>query len=545
VRKRWIATVVALAAVALTAGAAVTAPASGPETGIGINPIYGTAGMFRTFSAETLPGEEGVPTIGVNILSAESWITDMEGSNNVDLYLFPTFGVTVAPVKQYIEIAGHVRAALHYVDPVEETRSKNIDLGDMNMAVKGHFSNEKKTWASLGAIFLVDFPTGRDDDHSTPGDESTNPIAEGEKNFTFLGLASKRLLNNRLIINLNGGYRIRTGDAEYELSKLPPRYRNLERPDEIVYGIGIDIRPLTIFSVITEFTGSKTGSYGNVTGTDLTPTRDINFEGTLGIRLNSTDRFYMGLGVTKKFNNGWGPYSGPDYKAFLQMSVDLRPFAGDRDKDGLNDKEDACPDDPEDFDDFEDWDGCPEPDNDKDGILDKVDQCPNDPEDFDGFKDDDGCPDPDNDNDGILDINDKCPNDPEDKDGFEDEDGCPEAGPEVEVKEFTLEDLKFKPDSSELVEGYYASLEKAGEQLKEHPEITVTIEGHAASTGRPDFEMSLSKERAETVKNYLVRSYGIDASRIKTVGYGSTKPIADNSTPDGRRQNRRIVYVVD
>lgn len=528
----------------IATAAAVITP-SGPETGIGINPIYGTAGMFRTFSAETLPGEEGVPTIGVDILSAESWITDMPGKNNVDLYLFPTFGVTVAPVKQYIEIAGHVRAALHYVDPVEETHSKNIDLGDMNMAVKGHFSNEKKTWASLGAIFLVDFPTGKADDHSTPGDESTNPIAEGQKNFTFLGLASKRLLNNRLIINLNGGYRVRTGDAEYELSKEVPRYRNLERPDELVYGLGIDVRPLTIFSVIVEFTGSKTGSYGSVTGTDLVPSRDTNFEGTLGIRLNSTDRFYMGLGVTKKISDGWGPYSGPDYKAFLQMSVDLRPFAGDRDHDGINDKEDACPDDPEDFDNFEDWDGCPEPDNDQDGILDVVDQCPNDPEDKDGFKDDDGCPDPDNDNDGILDINDKCPNDPEDFNGYEDEDGCPEGGKPIEVKRFTLEDLRFKPDSSELVEGYYASLEKAGEQLKEHPEITVTIEGHAASTGRPGFEQSLSEERAQSVKDYLVRNYGIDASRITTVGYGSTKPIADNSTEAGRKQNRRIEYVVD
>ncbi|UCE27187.1 MAG: OmpA family protein, partial [Candidatus Coatesbacteria bacterium] len=257
------------------------------------------------------------------------------------------------------------------------------------------------------------------------------------------------------------------------------------------------------------------------------------------------DRFYMGLAFTKRFNDGWGPYTGPDYKAFVQMSVDLRPFAGDRDKDGYNDKEDACPDDPEDFDNFEDWDGCPEPDNDQDGILDVVDQCPNDPEDFDGFKDDDGCPDPDNDNDGILDINDKCPNDPEDFNGFEDEDGCPEGGPEIEVKEFELRDLRFQPDSSELVPGYYASLEKAGEQLKDHPEITVTIEGHAAETGRPAFEQSLSEERARTVKDYLVNNYGIDPSRIKTVGYGSTRPIASNATEEGRKQNRRIVYKVD
>jgi len=545
-RKGYIAIVAALAIAAFNAGAAVMAPASGPETGIGINPIYGTAGMFRTFSAETLPGEEGVPTIGVDMLAAETWITDMPGENNVDLYCFPTFGVTVAPVRQYLEIAGHVRAALHYTDPVEDTRTKNMDLVDMNMAVKGHFTNEKKTWASIGAIFTADLPTGRDDDYSTMQDERTNPIAEGEKNFTFMGLASKRLMNNRLIINLNAGYRIRTGETEYLLNpSRKDRFVSLTRPDEIVYGIGIDVRPLTIFSVITEFTGSRTGTFDTVAGTEYTLIRDTNFEGTIGIRLNSTDRFYMGLAFTKRFNDGWGPYTGPDYKAFVQMSVDLRPFAGDRDGDGYNDKEDACPDDPEDFDNFEDWDGCPEPDNDKDGILDVVDHCPNDPEDFDGFEDEDGCPDPDNDKDGILDINDKCPNDPEDFNGFEDEDGCPEGGPEIEVKEFELRDLRFQPDSSELVAGYYASLEKAGEQLKEHPEITVTIEGHAAETGRPAFEQTLSEDRARTVKDYLVSNYGIDPSRIKTVGYGSTKPIASNATEEGRKQNRRIVYKVD
>src|SRR5438105_2382562 len=58
-------------------------------------------------------------------------------------------------------------------------------------------------------------------------------------------------------------------------------------------------------------------------------------------------------------------------------------------------------------------------DTDGDGILDKVDKCPLEPEDKDGFEDEDGCPDPDNDQDGILDKADKCPMEPEDKDGFE------------------------------------------------------------------------------------------------------------------------------
>jgi outer membrane protein OmpA-like peptidoglycan-associated protein len=133
----------------------------------------------------------------------------------------------------------------------------------------------------------------------------------------------------------------------------------------------------------------------------------------------------------------------PDYG--VQFSFGWNGFlvAQDRDKDGIKDDVDKCPDDPEDMDGFEDSDGCPDPDNDKDGICDPwvaekhleskyaavckgIDKCPDKPEDIDGFKDDDGCPDPDNDGDGIPDVKDQCPNQPEDFDGFQDNDGCPD-----------------------------------------------------------------------------------------------------------------------
>jgi outer membrane protein OmpA-like peptidoglycan-associated protein len=102
-------------------------------------------------------------------------------------------------------------------------------------------------------------------------------------------------------------------------------------------------------------------------------------------------------------------------------------FWRDTDGDGLIDREDRCPVDPEDYDSFEDTDGCPDVDNDKDGILDEYDNCMHEPEDFDEFQDKDGCPEPDNDLDGILDAQDACPNLPEDLDGNEDSDGCPEG----------------------------------------------------------------------------------------------------------------------
>jgi OmpA-OmpF porin, OOP family len=99
----------------------------------------------------------------------------------------------------------------------------------------------------------------------------------------------------------------------------------------------------------------------------------------------------------------------------------------DNDLDSIADSADKCPSQPEDMDGFEDTDGCPELDNDKDGFPDTGDQCPAEAETKNNYKDEDGCPDEsDVDNDGVPDSRDKCPNEPEDTDGFEDTDGCPD-----------------------------------------------------------------------------------------------------------------------
>ncbi|UCE27196.1 MAG: OmpA family protein [Candidatus Coatesbacteria bacterium] len=103
----------------------------------------------------------------------------------------------------------------------------------------------------------------------------------------------------------------------------------------------------------------------------------------------------------------------------------------------------------------------------------------------------------------------------------------------------------FKPNSAELLDEYKGKLNEAGELLKEHESVNITIEGHTASTGKPDFEMKLSEERAGAVRDYLVNNFGIETSRIKVIGYGSTKPVADNDTPEGKAKNRRIEYEIE
>jgi outer membrane protein OmpA-like peptidoglycan-associated protein len=129
----------------------------------------------------------------------------------------------------------------------------------------------------------------------------------------------------------------------------------------------------------------------------------------------------------------WGEDPGgyPDGYSSVELTGGITFRGGelkrDSDGDGLVDRLDPCPGEPEDFDRFNDDDGCPDPDNDQDGILDENDRCDDEQEDFDGFEDRDGCPEVDNDQDGIEDWSDRCPLQAEDKDGFDDDDGCPEG----------------------------------------------------------------------------------------------------------------------
>ncbi|MGH7563822.1 MAG: OmpA family protein, partial [Gemmatimonadota bacterium] len=87
------------------------------------------------------------------------------------------------------------------------------------------------------------------------------------------------------------------------------------------------------------------------------------------------------------------------------------------------------------------------------------------------------------------------------------------------------------------------TLEEMGTMLTEHPDLRLTIEGHTDSAGEDAMNQTLSERRATAVKAYLVDEYGIDAGRLETTGFGETRPVADNATPEGRQQNRRVELV--
>jgi OOP family OmpA-OmpF porin len=205
----------------------------------------------------------------------------------------------------------------------------------------------------------------------------------------------------------------------------------------------------------------------------------------------------------------------------------------DKDGDGIPDHADKCPEIPGQA----AYQGCPIPDTDGDGINDKEDKCPNEA----GPKDNNGCPvpEPDTDGDGVTDKNDKCPTEA----GPASNKGCPVV---PKIKQETIEkvnyaarNILFNKSSEQLATSSYAALDEVVAILKADPALRLSIDGHTDNTGTPIRNLQLSQKRADAVKKYLTDK-GIDTRRLSAIGYGQQKPIADNSTEDGRVKNRRV-----
>lgn len=228
------------------------------------------------------------------------------------------------------------------------------------------------------------------------------------------------------------------------------------------------------------------------------------------------------------------------------ITPEERERIGDRDRDGLLDPDDACPDEPEDFDDFEDADGCPDPDNDQDTILDVNDSCPLSPEDLDGFEDRDGCPDPDNDRDGFLDVDDQCPNEAEVVNGVDDQDGCPDEGliEMVDDRVVLDERVLFDFERARVKHAAQPVIAAIAELVRQHPEWdSMRIEGHADARGDAEYNRRLSERRARNVMRALVRE-GVTAARIDSVGYGADRLRDQGQTEEAHQRNRRVEFVV-
>ena len=100
--------------------------------------------------------------------------------------------------------------------------------------------------------------------------------------------------------------------------------------------------------------------------------------------------------------------------------------------------------------------------------------------------------------------------------------------------------VQFDTNKSAIKPQYRDELKKLADFLKEFPKATGTIEGHTDSDGGLAFNMKLSQSRAESVRNYLIKEFGISPDRLVAKGYGPKKPVADNATAAGKQKNRRI-----
>src|SRR5690606_2064417 len=142
------------------------------------------------------------------------------------------------------------------------------------------------------------------------------------------------------------------------------------------------------------------------------------------------------------------------------------------------------------------------------------------------------------DGDGVSDKFDKCPGTPAGT--VVDGSGCPLQLPASDsASAGKYSNIQFEFDSSVLRTSSYPILDQVSSDLRANSSASLQLDGHASAEGTEAYNMNLSRDRANSVKTYLVNS-GVDANRISVQAYGESRPIASNATEEGRVLNRRV-----
>jgi len=292
---------------------------------------------------------------------------------------------------------------------------------------------------------------------------------------------------------------------------------------------------------------SGPSSYGNIDGTDPS----VNFGA--GLRYFLSDDWALRADVRDvvRFDDTWHNleytagisyfFGGEKAKPVVEEAAPVQEevkapvqeevvVVKNSDCDNVPDDLDKCPDTPCGC--IVDKDGCPI-DSDKDGVCDGLDKCPGTPE---GCKvDKDGCP-IDSDKDGVIDCLDKCPKTP--LGAKVDKDGCP-------IWISIRMNVQFDFDKAIVKPQYYDDIENLADFMKAHPHLNAILEGHTDNIGTAKYNLCLSQRRADAVMKILVDKFNIAKDRLTAVGYGLTKPIADNKAKEGRQKNRRVQAVLE
>jgi outer membrane protein OmpA-like peptidoglycan-associated protein len=405
--------------------------------------------------------------------------------------------------------------------------------GDLRAGLRVRLLGENRSLATLSLSGYVFFPTGNKDKATGANEIHGMPalVLSGEgESFAYAvnaGVDVRNKTNNSAIGQADFGSDLTFGAAVGVL--LADRMLQIG-PE--VYGNTLMV---------------GNGSFGK----DAT-----NLEGILGARLR-VGPMVMGAGAGPGITKGIGTPALRVVASIAYAPLPPKPAPpppppkkpappADRDKDGIPDKVDACPDEPGVRSDDPDKNGCPPPppDRDGDGILDNVDACP----DLKGVHSDDptqnGCP-PDTDGDGIRDDVDACPREKGMPDSDPQKNGCPKSVRVTDEEIVILDQVQFKTASAVILKASDDLLQQVAAVLVEHPEILrVEVQGHTDNRGGKKYNQKLSEKRAAAVVKWLTKKGNVDASRLTSHGYGMDEPIAENDTAEGRQKNRRVQFKI-
>lgn len=106
-------------------------------------------------------------------------------------------------------------------------------------------------------------------------------------------------------------------------------------------------------------------------------------------------------------------------------------------------------------------------------------------------------------------------------------------------------DVKFDFDKAVVKEESQGDIKSLADFMSQYPQTTTVVEGHTDSVGTDAYNQGLSERRANAVRDVLVDQYGVGADRVSSVGYGESRPVADNATAEGRAINRRVEAEVE
>jgi outer membrane protein OmpA-like peptidoglycan-associated protein len=440
-----------------------------PQLAVASASYNGTRGLIRTKSADTFRKGGLSFQLSTNYGKQDNekmgpgFALSPTDSAIVDYHTFITRVTLTYALAEIFEVAGDLEIR-NWIRTVEE-QTTNLDtftrggLGDTDVSAKLAFPLPWEKF-KLGAYGNLTFATG-DKDHG---------LSTDSKDITVLGLATIDLSDLQSFvptrIHFNGGYRFnKNEDRGYGIFDPnfpdssgfnPPGYPAVPGTesdsynDALLFNAAIEF-PAPSVTFFVEFDMMK------LSNVDIPASANLNastYTLTPGVEFKS-GASSLELGADINLNSGDNPsaINPPDWGLWIAFDYAADVIARDSDKDGVADKEDGCPDQPEDVDGKDDKDGCPDLDNDGDGLPDKDDTCPDLAEDVDGFEDSDGCPDLDNDQDGIQDAQDKCPRDPEDFDGENDDDGCPDLVKDSD-NDGVSDDQDRCPLQAEDVDGY-------------------------------------------------------------------------------------------